>query len=85
MRPTLLRMAVDPLVSSFEHDGQMDGAGTVPFEVEDEGGFGSGVKLTVMSFLRLREVRVRKRECQQSDGPRVQSSASREGATDLRG
>jgi hypothetical protein len=50
---TLLRMAVEPFVSSFEQDGQMDGAGADPFRVDDEGGLGRGVKLTVMSFLRL--------------------------------
>lgn len=50
------------MVSSFEHDGQMDGASTVPFDVEDDGGLGSGVKLTVMSFFKLSELRDKGKE-----------------------
>ena len=58
---TLLRMAVDPLVSSFEHDGQMDG--TSPFDDDDDGGFGRGVKLTVISFFRLNKERRGRCQC----------------------
>ena len=48
---------MDPFVSSFEHDGQIDGTGPVPFDddEDDEGPFGRGVNLTVISFFRLKE------------------------------
>lgn len=54
-RLTLMSTAVDPFVSSFEHEGHMEGMGVDAFgeaamKLE---GVGRGVKWTVMSFLRL--------------------------------